>query len=93
MIRCGDRYSVRKLEVELVLVVMRGRGGWTRAGARGKRERRRGGEGECMQKRRDTLRLSGQDGGKGGDDGGARCARREGEGAEETMAGRPVRKE
>ena len=67
MMRGGDRYSGRKLEVELV--VMRGRGGWTRAGARGKRERRRGGEGECMQKRRDTLRL---DGGKGGDDGGGR---------------------
>ena len=46
MMRGGDRYSGRKLEVELV--VMRGRGGWTRAGARGMRERRRGREGECM---------------------------------------------
>ena len=43
---------------------MRGRGGWTRAGARGIRERRRGGEGECMQKGRDKLRLC-QDGGEG----------------------------
>jgi len=36
--------------VFLVLMVMRGRGGRTRAGARGIREMRRGGEGECMQK-------------------------------------------
>ena len=40
-------------------MVMRGRRGRTRAGARGIRERRTGGEGECMQKGRDTLRLSG----------------------------------
>lgn len=52
--------------VFLVLMVMRGRGGRTMAGARGIREKRRGGEGdtlpqcgECMQKGRDTLRLSG----------------------------------
>ena len=38
---------------------MRGRGRRTRAGARGIRERRIGGEGECRQKGRDTLRLSG----------------------------------
>ena len=55
MMRGGDRYSGRKLEVELV--VMRGRGGWTRAGARGKRERRRGGEGECMQRYLGTVRM------------------------------------
>jgi len=45
--------------VVLVLMVMRGRGRRTRAGARGIRERRIGGEGECRQKGRDTLRLSG----------------------------------
>lgn len=45
----------------LVLMVMRGRGRRTRAGARGMRERRIGGEGECRQKGRDTLRLSGSE--------------------------------
>ena len=45
-------------------MVMRGRRGRTRAGARGIRERRTGGEGECMQKGRDTLRLC-QGGGRG----------------------------
>ena len=60
MMRGGDRNSGRKLEVTaqagvvvLVLMVMRGStgaGGTARAGARGIRERRTGGEGECMKK-------------------------------------------
>ena len=65
MMRSGDRNSGRKLEVAtqagmvvLVLMVIRGRGGGTRAGARGIRgRRRRGGEGECMQRYLGTVRM------------------------------------
>jgi len=63
MMRGGNRDGSRKPEVAakagvvgLVLMVMRGRGGRTRAGARGIREKRRGGEGRGSACRRGEIR-------------------------------------